>query len=65
MISASVAPFPRFISAMTSAFLLLRSAAGLLAFLARAVFFAREGWPHSAWVEPPISRPHAGNLESN
>ena len=29
----------RFISAMTSAFLLLRSAAGLSAFLARAVFF--------------------------
>src|ERR1035438_6680723 len=41
MISASVAPLARFISAMTSAFLLARSALGLLdGFLARPAFFA-------------------------
>src|SRR5271170_3811796 len=40
MISASVAPLARFISAITSAFLLARSALGLLAgFPARAAFF--------------------------
>src|ERR1051326_4148585 len=39
MISARVAPFARFIIAMTSAFLLLRSAAGLAAFLAGFAFF--------------------------
>src|SRR5580692_11138144 len=41
MISASVAPLARFIIAITSAFLLARSALGLLAgFQARPAFFA-------------------------
>jgi len=41
MISGNVAPFARFIMAMTSAFLLVRSALGLLAdCLARPGFFA-------------------------
>ena len=41
MISGSVTPLARFIIAMTSAFLLARSALGLLAgFLAPAAFFA-------------------------
>src|SRR5260370_8493336 len=41
MISGSVAPFARFIIAITSAFLLVRSAFGLVAaFLARPAFFA-------------------------
>jgi hypothetical protein len=41
MISASVAPFARFIIAITSAFLLARSALDLLAgFRARPAFFA-------------------------
>src|ERR1700676_3286558 len=41
MISASVAPLARFISAMTSAFLLARSAFNVVAgFLARLAFFA-------------------------
>jgi hypothetical protein len=41
MISANVAPLARFIRAMTSAFLLARSAFGLpAAFLTRAAFFA-------------------------
>jgi hypothetical protein len=41
LISANVAPLARFIIAMTSAFLLVRSAFGLLAgFLARLAFFA-------------------------
>src|SRR5260370_35530414 len=41
MISGSVAPFARFIMAITSAFLLARSAFGLAAaFLARPAFFA-------------------------
>ena len=41
MISASVAPLARFISAITSAFLLARSAFGLPAcFFARAAFVA-------------------------
>src|SRR5579864_4630722 len=40
MISGNVAPFARFIIAITSAFLLVRSAFGLAAgFLARAAFF--------------------------
>jgi hypothetical protein len=41
MISASVAPLARFIIAITSAFLLARSALGLVTgFLARPAFFA-------------------------
>jgi hypothetical protein len=41
MISANVAPLARFIIAITSAFLLARSALGLVAdFLARPAFFA-------------------------
>jgi hypothetical protein len=38
IISANVTPFARFIIAITSAFLLLRSAAGLAAFIAVAFF---------------------------
>src|SRR5579864_1801294 len=45
MISASVAPLARFIIAMTSAFLFVRSALGLVAaFLARAAFFGDLGF---------------------
>jgi hypothetical protein len=40
MISANVAPLARFISAMTSAFLLPRSVVGLAVLLARPAFFA-------------------------
>jgi hypothetical protein len=40
MISGSVAPFARFIISMTSAFLLLPSAFGLVARLARPAFVA-------------------------
>src|SRR5579863_8671183 len=43
MISASVVPLARFISAITSAFLLARSAVGLACFFALAVSFA--GFP--------------------
>jgi hypothetical protein len=40
MISANVAPLARFISEMTSVFLVARSVFGLPAFLARPAFFA-------------------------